>query len=68
MDTDRLAVSTAVDDTAWRIVALRLAAVELPPGDSQRDRLLDEAAKLRRRIEALALDQPHIWPPSTTMV
>ncbi len=60
MDSDRLAVSAAVDDAAWRIVALQLAAGELPPGDSQRDRLLDEAAALGRRLKALALDQPHI--------
>jgi hypothetical protein len=56
MDSDRLAVSTAVDDAAWRIVELRLAAGELPPDDSKRKRLLDEAASLRRWFEALALD------------
>ncbi len=58
MDSDRLAVSTAVDDAAWRIVALQLAAGELPPGDSQRDGLLDEAAAVRRQLEALALLSP----------
>jgi hypothetical protein len=56
MDSDRLAVSAAVDDAAWRIVELRLAADDLPPGDSERDRLLREAAVLRRRLCALMLD------------
>ena len=58
MDSDRLAVSAAVDDAAWRIVALQLAAGELPPGDSQRNRLLDEAAALRRQLKTLALFSP----------
>ncbi len=68
MDPNRLAVSAAVDDAAWRTVELQLAADELPPGDPERNRLLDAAAALRRRIEALALDQPHICPPSTMTV
>ncbi len=58
MDSDRLAVSTALDDAAWRIVALQLAAGELPPGDSQRDDLLDEAEALRRRLKTLAVISP----------
>jgi hypothetical protein len=58
MDLDRLEVRTAMDDAAWRIVALQLAAGELPPGDSQRDRLLDEAAALRRQLKTLALVSP----------
>ncbi len=69
MDIETSAVSATVDDAAWRIVACWLAAEELPPGDPERGRLLDEAARLRRRIEALAvLDQPHICPPSTMTV
>jgi hypothetical protein len=58
MDSDRLAVSTALDDAAWRIVALQLAAGELPPGDSQRDLLLDEAAALCRQLKAVAVVSP----------
>ena len=69
MGTDRLAASTALDDAAWRVVGLHLAADELPPGDPMRNRLLDEAAVLRRRLaEVSALDQPHICPPSTMTV
>ena len=68
MDTDRFAVSAAVDGAAWRIVELRLAAGDLPHGDSERDRLLGEAAALLQRLCALTLDQPHICPPSTTTV
>ena len=56
METDRLAVSAAVDDAAWRIIALQLAADDLPAGDPERGRLLREAAILRRRLYALALD------------
>lgn len=56
MNTDRLAVGAAVDDAAWRIVELHLAADEMALGDPKRAPLLDEASTLRRRIDALLLD------------
>ncbi len=61
MDNDKPRLGAAVDEAAWRIVELNLAVDQLPPDAPERGLLLDEAAGLWRRIDALLLRlAPHL--------